>query len=796
MSGNEQYLALFVEETREQLELFNNLLLTLEKDQADVNALIEIFRVAHTLKGMAGAMGFEAMKNLTHRMEDVFGEMKSGHMELLAQDMDTLFSCLDALSADLGAIEGGSYDDTPHTTLCEVLEDKLKGESEGLSSEAMAAATLVVDESRPNPTWLKRIVDNAEQHSDEHLFWLHVSLRENVALPSVRAFMVQEVLSAALAKVLGTLPDLEADAEHIGTHLFYVIQTKSSDDSYLQGITKNILGVSEIEAVHIEPIAATEAQDSAAEISPTEASESVPPAHTTRKTESTEVAVATTEPKAVGGPAEKGTDKIPAEKAASTAAGGDGSGKTVRISMDRIDKMVNLVGELVIDKTRLDQFVSENRDMQLVAMVNSLSNVTSELQELVMKFRMEPIERMFSRFPRVLRDLCRMLGKQVDLVMEGEETEVDRVVNEELPGAMIHVIRNAIDHGIESPEQRKAAGKPEKGTVKLTASNFGDSTTVVISDDGGGINHEKVLKKAIQNGLVTEEQAAALTPHEICQMIFLPGFSTAEVTTDVSGRGVGMDVVKTTVEKLGGQIDIYSEPGQGSRFVITLPSSMAIINVLLVRVGEETYAVPLSVIKEVVECPADDLRMVQQLEMVMVRNNPIPLLRMQYQFQHSDDVNQEKILGVIVSVRDREYCLQVDSLIGQQEAVVKSMPQSVSSNKVFSGVMTLPSGEVCLILNPSLLVNDIKIPPNLAQKFAERVQKNQHHKAKQESADTSASGLTSNRGGTACVSSESPAEPAVSGSSLIPDNYSENVDSAKLPNNVVPFEAKPPLAVI
>lgn len=698
MSDNNAYLSLFIEEGQENLEQLNQSLLELEKKPGQKQTLDEIFRVAHTLKGMAAAMGFDGFKELTHVMEDLFGAFKEGTLTQNAADVDLLFQCLDSLSNDLSAIEQGQYQNQVNQPLYDALKQRFLQVGQEEPAEPVAKSSessqelLESIEANNNAgavdvdllLWQQKVLETDEIAEEDPVFCVTVELEKGTPLPAVRGFMAQQALEDSACELKASFPALEEETmDTIETNTFHwmVIHNQLESDEQQTQLKKVLSNIGQVQSVGLTALKKGQSKGYVSQ--PEKLLEETPVAEVTQKQQTQE----------------KETEK-------STNTGG-ASNRTVRIPMDRIDHLVDLVGELVISRTRVVEFANQNQSKELTNIVHSQGIITNELQELVMKFRMEPIDKMFSRFPRVVRDLAKTLGKNIELKMTGEDTEVDRVVNEELSGALIHVIRNAIDHGIETTEaERLQASKPAQGTIHLSASNQGESIIITINDDGRGLNKKAILDKAIKNGLITPEKAEQLPNEEVYQLIFLPGFSTAAVTTDISGRGVGMDVVKTTTEKLGGHIEVTSEAGKGSTFTIVLPTSMAITNVLLVQVAEEAYALPLSQVKEVVELPIEEVRTVNKMEMLMVRGEPLPFIRLKQAIGLPIQHNKQAVLAVVVRLNEQLYCIEVDSLIGQQEAVVKPAPKMIKSSGLYSGVTILGNGSIVLILNPGYLVKN------------------------------------------------------------------------------------------
>jgi two-component system chemotaxis sensor kinase CheA len=381
--------------------------------------------------------------------------------------------------------------------------------------------------------------------------------------------------------------------------------------------------------------------------------------------------------------------------------------KTVRVDIDRLDNLMNLVSELIIIKTRLEDNDSTSSKQNMGEAIEYLERITTSLHDAVMKVRMVPVERTFNRFPRMVRDLSKDLGKGIKLLMSGEETEVDRTVIDEIGDPLIHLIRNSIDHGIESPEERLQAGKPDFGTVALRAYPDGNTVVIEVEDDGAGINADRVLSKAISKGIVTAKEAETMPHQEIVNLLFKPGFSTAEVITDLSGRGVGLDVVKTKIESLNGTVEVKTTLGQGSKFTIRLPLTLAIIQALMVNLNKEKYALPLNNIKEITTINSKSISLVQNQEVVLYRNKTLPLIRLNnvLHVPYSDDElsDKEDLIVVVVKKGETEAGLVVDSLIGQQEIVIKSLGKYLTGVKVIAGATILGNGGVALIVDPNQL---------------------------------------------------------------------------------------------
>jgi len=381
--------------------------------------------------------------------------------------------------------------------------------------------------------------------------------------------------------------------------------------------------------------------------------------------------------------------------------------KTVRVDIDRLDILMNLVSELIIIKTRLEGIDSVNnieRTQSYTEAIEYLERITTSLHDAVTKVRMVPVELVFNRFPRMIRDISRELGKEIMLNMSGEETELDRTVIDEIGDPLIHLLRNSADHGIESIEKRKELGKPTAGHIDLRAYQDGNNVVIEVGDDGQGINTDRVKKKAIEKGLIKKDIADNLSKKEIIEFLFKPSFSTSDKVTDLSGRGVGLDVVKTKIEKLGGVVEVETEIGKGSKFIIRLPLTLAIIQALLVNIGKEKYAIPLSSTKEIIRITPDQIKLLQKQEIILLRNSVVPIVRLNKVLEVPDDGNERKALTVVIVRKgDKLSGFLVDSLIGQQEIVIKSLGVLLSGIKCIAGATILGDGNVALIIDVNSL---------------------------------------------------------------------------------------------
>lgn len=695
-----QYLEIFIDETKEHLQTLSDQIMILEQEPENMDVINEIFRAAHSLKGMAGTMGFKRMQRLTHDMENVFQEVRSGNMTVQPELVDVLFRGLDALEAYLAEIletaNEGTEDNEDIINTLNSIAQKASGK-EAPKEEAKPAAASSGEEGPKYDTisitdFEKSTFEKAK-NDNQNIFGITVYLQETCILKAARAFLVFKALEE-LGEVIKAVPSVQ-DIEDEKFELDFSLVYFTKED--LKTVKNAIESVSEIKKAIVGPF---EVKDSAATASSeTPAKEEEKAAEPENKQPAASAAVAK-QPAAQK--KEAAAKKAPAKAAKPTV------GRTVRVDIEKLDVLMNLVSELIIAKNGLVS-VSAGDDSQADSAFNEqieyLESVTTNLHESVMKVRMVPIESVVNRFPRMIRDLCKKLDKRMELHMSGEETELDRTVIDEIGDPLQHLLRNSADHGLESNEERLALGKDEVGHIYLDAYQDGNNVTIEVRDDGAGIDVEKVKNKAIDKGMITVEQAEAMSNKEIIDLLFRPSFSTAEKITDVSGRGVGLDVVKTKIEGLGGSIECKTELGEGSSFIIRLPLTLAIIQALMVELGSEKYAIPLGSILTIEDVPFSDIKHVQTKEVINLRGSVIPLVRLDKILDvEPGEFKPESLTVVIVKKGDRQTGLVVDNLIGQQEIVIKPIGEYIHCSKLISGATILGNGDIALILEANTLV--------------------------------------------------------------------------------------------
>ncbi len=695
-----QYLEIFIDESKEHLQTLNDQVLILEEEPENVDTVNEIFRAAHSLKGMAGTMGYKRMQRLTHDMENVFSEIRNGKMNVNADLVDIVFKCLDALEGYLNNIietsdEGTEDNDELIAQLNGVLEKGLSGSSE---SEQTAAATeeAVKEEKKPEGDDRKKYLSipiadferNAiveAKSQGKHVYATTVYIQESCLLKAARAFLVFKGLEnkGDIIKSVPSVQDIEDEKFDFDFSMF-IISDKSLDE-----IKKAIENVSEIEEAVIEEYELSD------EPAVTEEKEEV------HKEEPSETA-------ASAAPAKKDEKKASSKGAKS---GKPVVNRSVRVDIEKLDELMNQVSELIIAKNGLVSVTGmlSSQDQSFNEQIEYLERITTNLHESVMKVRMVPIESVVNRFPRMIRDLSKKLNKEMELIMTGEDTELDRTVIDEIGDPLMHMLRNAADHGLESTIDRLKIGKPQVVTIRLDAYQDGNNVTIEVSDDGAGVDVEKVKKKALEKGQITEEQAEYMTDKEAIDLLFMPAFSTSEKISDVSGRGVGLDVVKNKIEGLGGDVEVVTKLGEGTTFIVRLPLTLAIIQALMVEVSGEKYALPLNSIVTVEEILPEDIRYVHTKEVINLRGSVIPLVRLNEVLdiepvEREDALLDDGEIVVIVKKGDKQAGLVIDKLLGQQEIVIKSLGKYIHVPKMISGATILGNGEVALIIDSNTLV--------------------------------------------------------------------------------------------
>ncbi|WP_209809612.1 chemotaxis protein CheA [Ammoniphilus resinae] len=675
-----QYLDMFLEESKEHLQSINDHLLVLENKPSSMDEVNEIFRSAHTLKGMAATMGFEDMAKLTHEMENVLDQVKSGKMAIRPDIMDIIFQCVDILEGMVYSISENGDGRFDVSEAVNGLRRILKGETASTQAIGDSAQNEdpIAQEEIPFDEYEMTVLKQSIE-SGYSALWIKTTVRNDCVLKAARAYMVYNSLES-VGEIIKCIPSVEElEEEKFDKSFDLVILTHKSEEE----LKKIVLNVSEIDSAEIRTIDLK-----------SEAKENKKEEHE----QSLQSPKASDQSSANGNLPVTG-DSTNGQKKHTTS-------KTIRVDIERLDVLMNLFSELVIDRGRLDQLAKELLNGPLSETVEHMNRITGDLQNIILNMRMIPVEQVFNRFPRMVRDLSRELQKNLTLQIEGAETELDRTLIDEIGDPLVHLLRNSIDHGVESPEERKKAGKPEMGTILLKAFHSGNHVFIEVKDDGRGINRAKVLKKAIEKGIVSEQQSSSLTDKQVYDLLFSAGFSTAEKLSDISGRGVGLDVVKTKIEVLGGAVSVDSVPGKGTTFLIQLPLTLSIISSMLVDVGSEIFAVPLSSIIETAVFDKGQIMRAHQQDVIDFRGKVVPLVYLDRIFQISEEftAHKEQISVLIIRKGDKMAGLVVDSFIGQQEIVLKSLGRYLGNVFAVSGATILGNGKVALIVDCNQLI--------------------------------------------------------------------------------------------
>ncbi len=677
-----EYLSVFIDESKEYVQLLNESLLELEKNTSDMEQINRAFRALHTLKGMAGTMGFEVLAKLCHRMESYLDGARSSKIKISSNELDFLFAGLDMIDKMIQNIVNNGTDEIPDdvNSLASVFEriaagekveskSKTSGEKQSERKDDDSKNFKKLSEKRENKETspqvgsdsfaneiIKDVLDEANKRKIP-AYNVVINLQEGTQLKSARMYMVfhtLEELGVDIIKSIPSVEDIEAEKFDLTIELMCVGNVSQ------EKIYEKVMKISEIKSVIVRPIE--------------EKGKAV------KSNEDEEQSI------------DNGKQKGEEQKKTKIT-------QTVRVDIEKLDTLMNLMGELVIARSRIADILKKYNIKEVDESLAQLSRITLDLQNVVMKVRMVPIEFVFNRFPRMVRDLSRSLNKEINFVMEGEETELDRTFVEVIGDPLVHLIRNAIDHGIETKEERISNGKTPIGTVKISARHEGNNVVIEVEDDGRGMNREKIMRKAIEKGLITEERAIGMPDEKIFEYVFLPGFSTKDEVSELSGRGVGMDVVKSTVDSLNGTVSLESKLGKGSKITIRLPLTLAIIQALLIKVNKYVYAIPISIIDSTLNISSKDIRVVQNEEVIVIRGEVIPLVKLWHVFGMEHEETPKEMNVVVVKAGVRKYGLTVDTLIGQEDIVIKSLGKIFSDVKIFSGGATLGDGSIALILD-------------------------------------------------------------------------------------------------
>ncbi|MCR5024552.1 MAG: chemotaxis protein CheA [Lachnospiraceae bacterium] len=718
-----QYLGIFLDESQEHIQALNDNLLTLEQDPENEDSINEIFRAAHSLKGMAGTMGYKRLQKLTHVTEDVFSAIRGGQMKVASNLIDILFQALDAIQGYVDTIRDTSDEgeDDNESIIAELNKILQGGEAGGDAAPAAeAAATAAVEapaaeaapaaasEADDKALYKKVVLEEAQRDvmkdavvAEKQVYGFTVFVDPNCMLKAARAFLVFKAVEETGGEIIVSDPssqDIEDEKFDLSFSIFVITSAP------IDQVIASMKSVSEIVDV------VGEAYD-----------EVMIDANGTGAPAAAPAAEAAPAPAAEAAPA-PAAEAAPAPEAAKPAAAQSGVSKksappkkpvasqTVRVDIEKLDNLMNLVSELIIAKNSLVSSAAQmsggsNSESQAIAEnVEYLESVTTNLHESVMKVRMVPIESALQKFPRMIRDLEKKLGKRMQLTITGEETELDRTVVDQIGDPLMHLLRNSADHGLETPDVRSERGKPETGSIFLNAYQEGNNVIIEVGDDGNGVDVEAVRAKIIERGFLPEEQALQMNDKEVIDVLFDPGFSMAKQVTDISGRGVGLDVVKSNIEQLGGDVEVKTKLGEGSTFIVRLPLTLAIIQALMVLVGGEKYAIALGNIQTIEDIPISEIRLVENKEVIQLRGSVIPIIRLSDVLDAPEvERTNENLIIVVVKKGDSLAGLVVDELMGQQEIVIKSLGKYINTTRIISGATILGDGEVALIIDSNAL---------------------------------------------------------------------------------------------
>jgi two-component system chemotaxis sensor kinase CheA len=680
---NDQYRQLFIEEAKEHIETLTKSLLSLEKDPENQDLVNMLFRSAHTLKGSSGMMGFKDFQELTHAMEDIFDGMRKGNKPSSTL-VSTLLECVDSLSNRLEQIQKKIEEEINVAAFKEKLQkvntqqtapEPPKKEDKPQEKEAPVEEKFELDEKQIEA------VRKAETQGNNS-YVLELKFSKDCNFKNIRASMLISKLSE-IAEIVKTLPDQkDLDEERLGYSFKLAVTSKLEDKE----VEKCAQQVCEVEDVHIFPL----------DINSPVQNTPVQPSIST-----------TSSPSTVPIKEAKPASPVHSSEEAKTLSD-IRSTQTVRVKYEQLDRLMNWVGELVINKIALLQVTADNRNESLKRITENIDRLTADLQDLVMQVRMVPVSQIFDRFPRLVRDLSIKKEKKIDLVMEGRDIEVDRTVLDEIGEPLIHLLRNSVDHGIEHPEEREKANKNPTGKIRLSAQRNGDHVIVEIEDDGAGIDPEKVKLSAIKKGFSTKEELDKMTRDQIVNMIFLPGFSTAKEVTDTSGRGVGMDVVKTKIAALGGTVHLETQLGKGAKTSIKLPLTLAIIQAILVKDASQTFAIPTSQVSEIVRARKSEIKSLGKTDAIVVRNHVIPVVHLHKILNlEGDDEEDLELLITYLGDEENKLGVVVDSVLRQQDILVKTLNDTLSGIKGVSGATILGDGQVVLVLDVKQFTNKV-----------------------------------------------------------------------------------------
>lgn len=652
MDDTSKYRDLFFDESDEYLQTLNDCLLQLEKNPDDKNLLDEIFRAAHTLKGMAATMGYKTMTELTHGMESVLELFRTGNSGIDSDVISLIFKCLDKLSEIVEDLRIEKYIEYDITDLLKTLDNVAKEGNKSTKSKEEDHLHVLDEEISDTD---RMVIQNAIAMNFT-AYNITVKIASTSLLKGARAYLVVNKLEPH-GDIIHSNPSTEKLEEGNFGNIFKLIYLSKLDRGNIRELIES---TAEIEEILIQEVNLDEK------------------------------------------PETKVVDTNKEDNNKANTHNAHNANQSIRVDLARLDSFMNLVSELVIYRTRLEDLSKQYNTTEINEPLEHVARITSELQDLVLNIRMQPVNVVFNRFPRMIRDLSNELNKEIELIIEGEETELDRTVVSELGEPLVHIMRNAADHGIDSVEKRLELGKPRTGLIKLSAYQEGNRVVITVSDDGKGIDPVAIKASAARKGIDT----TGMNDRDLVQLIFDQGFSTVEKVTDVSGRGVGMDVVKQKIASLGGDIQVISEVNKGTTFVIRLPLTLSIIQALMVKIGTETFALPLGIIERVVKVENEEIVKSHNNEVYIYREKAIPVVRLNEKL-NIESIGDNKHI-ILVTLGEQYFALLVDDLIGQQEIVIKKLTGVLSHMREYLGVTILGNGDITIILDIGSLCNEGK----------------------------------------------------------------------------------------
>ncbi len=719
---SEEELPVFLAEVDEHLQVLDDILIRLEREEPDSELIQTVFRSAHTIKGMSGMIGHKRMTNLTHTLENILDGVRKNsipiskqlfdlcleavdHLRLLRDEVVTSQTCdvnidemVTALKDFIENVKNENLQKAQENTISDALleENVLARQKIETQIDAIIAGAGISD-SQSSPHNVQDKIDALITSAPDlecRPLQIHARIDPSSISSAARAFQLMMALQD-----MGDIQSMEPSQAQIETSASVSVFTAVVNTSWSVEMVRSALArISDVDEASIDGVIVI-ANGSVVIEPPQQALPDQPePPKVPEKVENTPAL-----------PVKTPTATVPAvssnDRRASTPFGRRSADMTIRANVERLDNLMNLVGELITDRNHLKKIHSRvarnnSNDDQIAETITHLGRITDQLQEEVMHIRMLPISSSFGKFPRMVRDMSQKIGKPIDVVIHGEETEMDRSMIEEINDPLIHLVRNSVDHGIESPEERRAAGKPERGTITLTARHEQGRIILTVEDDGGGIDGEKLRKSAVQKGLITAEEAAALTEDQSIDLMFMAGLSTAQKVTDISGRGVGLDIVSTNIQRVNGSIQVETQIGRGTQFKIVLPLTLAIVPALLVKVADATFAIPLVMITETLRLEQREIKYISQKPVTVLRQSVLSLINLSdiFHSQQGDDQGRN-IFAVVVQSGKQRVGLIVDSLVGEEDVVVKPLGGFIGDIPGISSAAILSEGQVALIVD-------------------------------------------------------------------------------------------------